>query len=199
MRDPVDGTCDLQAPIWADPVEGPPSHPALEAAQAALRGAGADVFAATAAGPTVSATGNAAWYATEAGSGPGWSAGAEARMPLVTGGRGLAGISRARAEKNIATLALEEQERALRVALRSNTARHEAARLAMTARRVALKAAQEALVLVEERYRTGTVDVTAWMDVRRSRDAAAVAFARAEAEVGTALAELEAARGVVGH
>ena len=44
----------------------------------------------------------------------------------------------------------------------------------------------------------GSVDVTAWMDVRRSRDAAAVALARAGAEMGTALAELEAARGVAG-
>lgn len=200
IRDDPDGRCELDTPEWAEPRGGPSTHPALDASKAALAGAKAGTWSsASGLGPTVTASGTAAWYATDGGVGGfGWNAGAEAAMPLFGAGSGWAQVFASEAEARAAALDLEEQERALRVALKSATARHEAALSALEARSAALEATERALELVTERYRTGTAALTEWMDARRSRDAAAVALAAADAEVGTALAELEAARGVGG-
>ncbi|TNE87499.1 MAG: hypothetical protein EP330_18725, partial [Deltaproteobacteria bacterium] len=201
LREDPSGTCDLAAPAWNEPLDGPGSHPALDAAQAALASARATTVGTTSAlAPTVTASGTAAWYATDGGSGGfGWNAGAEATVPLFGSGSGYADVASARANATTAELALEEQERSLRVALATGEARHTAAKSTLEARRAAAEAAEEALVLIEERYRAGTASLVEWMDARQARDTAAIALAAAEAEVGTALAELEAARGVTGE
>lgn len=199
IREEPDGDCILAEPTWNAPTDGPASHPALDASKAAMAGAKAGVWrAGTALGPTVTGSGTAAWYATDGGVGGfGWNAGVEASMPLVGSGSNWAEVFGSKAAAKAAALDYEQQERSLRVALASATARHEAAQTALVARRAALEATEEALTLVTERYRAGTASLTEWMDARRTRDAAAVALATADAELGTALAELEAARGVL--
>lgn len=197
LRGEVGAPCELLGPAWSEPVDGPAAHPALQAAEAALSEAaalrGQSVVSLL---PSVSANGVAAWYAADDGGGPGWSAGLEMSAPLTTSGAGRAGVQIAAARERVAALALEEQERSLRVALVSAEARHDAALSALDARRAALEAAREAASLSDEGYREGFVSQTALLAARQARDAAAVALTRAEAELGIALGELEAARGV---
>jgi outer membrane protein TolC len=82
------------------------------------------------------------------------------------------------------------------VALATAEARYEAALVGLTAREQARAAAAAGLTLLEQRYDNGLAPLTDWIDARRQRDAAAVALAQARGELGAALAQLEAARGV---
>lgn len=198
LRMEITASCTLDGPGAEQPAEGPGAHPALTAAQATLGASGAARSAATGALlPTLSADGTAAWYTTdEGGGGAGWSTGLDLSVPLMASGAAARGIAAARAEEAVARLSLEDQERALRVALASADARLRGAREARRARVAARDAADAALQLVAERYANGLSPLTDWVDARRQRDAARVAFALAEAELGAAIAELEAARGV---
>lgn len=198
LRQDVSQPCELAPASWEPPGHGPSAHPALEAARAALAQAGAlRGQSISALLPSVDATGTAAWYATDAGSvGAGWSAGLELTAPVLASGAGRAGVQAADAGERIAALELEDQERALRAALFGSEARHTAAISALAARREALDAAEGALDRVDEAYRSGFADLTDLLTARRARDTAAVALALADTELGAALAELEAARGV---
>lgn len=198
LRQPITGICSLTGPGPGNAGDGPASHPALDAARATLGAQlGTQAAAAGRLLPMLSSTGTAAWYATDEGAGgPGWSTGIDLTIPLTTLGAGARGVAAARAETSVARLALEDQERALRVALAAAEARVLAARQALSARAQSREAAGSALTLVAERYRTGLAPLTDWIDARRQRDNAAVAQADAEAELGAAIAELEAARGV---
>jgi outer membrane protein TolC len=198
LRMEITTACELEGPGPERAADGPGAHPAMAAARATLGAAGASRSAATGGLlPTLSADGTAAWYTTdEGGGGAGWSTGLDLTVPLMASGAAARGVAAARAEEAVARLSLEDQERALRVALASADARVRAAREARRARRVAGDAADAALELVAERYANGLSPLTDWVDARRQRDAARVALAQAEAELGIAIAELEAARGV---
>jgi outer membrane protein TolC len=198
LRQPVDGACSLDGPGPEAPVDGPASHPALDAARATLGAQqGAQAAATGAVLPSLTGSGTAAWYTTnEGGGGAGWSTGLDLTVPLTSVGAGARGIAAAKAETAVAELALEDQERALRVALASADARLVAAREALRARVKSQAAADAALQLTGERYANGLAPLTDWIDARRQRDTAAVARANAAAELGAAVAELEAARGV---
>ncbi len=198
LRLPITGVCPLTGPGPGDAEHGPASHPALDAARATLGAQlGAQAAAAGQLLPTLSGTGTAAWYATDEGAGGlGWSTGIDLTVPLTTLGASARGVAAARAETSVARLALEDQDRALRVALAAADARVHAAREALSARAQSREAAGSALTLVGERYRNGLAPLTDWIDARRQRDNAAIAHAEAEAEFGSAIAELEAARGV---
>ena len=74
-------------------------------------------------------------------------------------------------------------------------ARLAAARARLESLEAALGSADEALRLVEERYDAGLEDISVWLQARRTRDLAAVAFARGQADLGRAIAEVEAALG----
>jgi outer membrane protein TolC len=198
LREDPTGSCDLNPGDVPAAAAGPSAHPALLAARATLSAARSEVHAATGAlAPRLDASAGTAWYATSAGSGgPGWSAALDLTVPLVASGAGAASRSAERAEATLAELALEDQERGLRVALATAEARLDAARVGLSARERAREAAAAGLTLVEQRYHNGLAPLTDWIDARRQRDAAAVALARARAELGAAVAELEAARGV---
>ena len=62
----------------------------------------------------------------------------------------------------LAELDYEQQDRALRVALVSAEARYAAALAGLEARRLALDAAEQALALVDERYRAGLGSLEGW-------------------------------------
>jgi outer membrane protein TolC len=198
LRADVGGPCVLDGPGPDGPADGPASHPALDAARATLGAAEGTRAAATGAlTPTLAASGTAAWYTTsEATGGAGWSTGLDLTVPLTASGAGAKGVAAAKAQQAVATLALEDQERALRVALASAEARLAAARTALRAREEARAAAEAALTLVGERYANGLASLTDWVDARRQRDGASVALAQATGEFGAAVAEVEAARGV---
>ena len=145
----------------------------------------------------MSASGTAAEYIIPGEtSGPGWSAGVRLDAPLWTGGIGRARIDAAAAALRRARAELEQQERALSAAQASGDARYAAAVSSAEARRAAADAAERAHTEVDARYAEGLVGIVDWLDARRERDEAAVASALADGEVGAALAELEAARGV---
>ena len=190
--------CALTTGPLPTPRDGPAAHPALRAAEATLAAARGDVAAVTGAiAPRLDASGTTAWYATDgSGGGLGWSAGLDLTVPLVASGAGARARGAAQADASVAALALEDQERALRVALATAEARFEAAQVGLAAREQARAAAAAGLTLLEQRYDNGLAPLTDWIDARRQRDAAAVALAQARGELGAALAQLEAARGV---
>lgn len=195
----IDGDCAVAPPTWGEPVSGPESHPALDAAAALVRAARSEAVATTGArAPSLSAGAGVAWYDGPQATGSGWSAGLGLTVPLVAGGAGLADGAQARAGVALAQLDLDDQERALRVALVSAEARLAAARRTAAARVRAEAAAREALALVQARYDAGVTELVALLEARRARDAAATAVVRTEADLGGALAEVEAARGVGG-
>ena len=198
LRQPVEDDCVLEGPDPGPPEVGPSSHPALDAARATLGARrGSEAAARGQVLPSLQGTGSAAWYTTDqGGGGVGWSTGLDLSVPLLAAGAGAKGIAAARAETAVVELALEDQERALRVALASAEARLAAASAAHQARARALEAAEAALALTGARYANGMAPLTDWVDARRQRDAASVARARSTAELGSAIAELEAARGV---
>ena len=117
-------------------------------------------------------------------------------MPLFAGGALQGSIRAASARLRAARAEVVDQERQLDTARVSADARWRAARAELDARREADDAAAEAFELVDERYRNGLAGVTAWLDARRARDRARVDLANAAAELGSALAEVEAAHGV---
>ena len=199
MRAEITGRCDL-SPATLGPPEAPEAdaHPALIASQAALAAAEARRSGATLGlGPTVTASGNVARFAvTGVEPGVGWSAGVEATQPLFAGGQGLATRREATASLDAAAVELAQAEQDLEVARASAVANHRAAVASAEARRAALDAAGDAFADVDARYAAGLVSLTDWLDARRARDAAAVSLALAEAALGAALAELEAATGV---
>ncbi len=170
-------------------------HPALEAAEEAQRAADASRAAALwSLAPSVSASADVAEYVASGGSGPGWSVGVGASMPIL--GPGLADARGARAAADAARLGVEEQERGLRVALVSAEADLAAAERVIEALDVAVSASADAWSRVDALFEAGLVDVNAWIDARRARDEAAVARARATEERWAAVAATEAARGV---
>ncbi|MCB9761365.1 MAG: TolC family protein [Alphaproteobacteria bacterium] len=198
IRAEVNGRCALDPVQWAPALEGPAEHPALVAAREALGAAEATRTAAVLdRAPTVSASATGAQYAVTGGeSGPGWSASVGVDVPIVAGGAGAREIQADRARVRAAEAALDDQRQALDVARVSAELRLQAARAGLEAREEALTAAQAALELVDERYANELEDITAWLAARQARDNAAVALAQAQAELGAALAEVEAARGV---
>lgn len=198
LRRDTFAACDLDEGAVPAPAEGPSAHPALRAARATLAAARGEVLVATGAvAPRLDGDGTAAWYTTsEESGGFGWSAGLELTVPLMASGAGAANRAAARSDQAVAELALEDQERALRVALSSAEARLRAADQSLDARSAGLAAAAEALRLVSQRYDAGVAPLTDWLDARRQRDLAAVALAAAVAERGAAVAAVESARGV---
>lgn len=197
LRVPVDGVCSLDSPEVSVAGETPGDHPALVAAEEALRAArsarGSTLLDHA---PTVSATGTVGQYYAGDNSGIGWSAGVDARLPVFGSGGRLGADRLARAAKDDAELALEAQERGLAAARVTAEARWEAASAGLEARTKALEAAEVALGLVQERYARGLEGLEAWSTARRARDEARVTLAQARAEKLTALAELESVRGV---
>ncbi len=198
LREGVDGECQVVAStVWPDAKPGPAEHPALAASEALVRSAHSGRTEATGALlPSLTADGTVAWYQTDNGSGVGWNAGLDLSVPLMAGGSGVAGTRVAAAELRLAELDLEDQNRALLAALASAEAQLEAARSSRSAREEALAASEEALALVRARYDAGVANLTELLAARRTRDEAALQLVLTEATVGTALAEVEAARGV---
>ncbi len=204
MRRPLDEGCRLAAiDDWAATASDapPPSeHPALESARYALEAAEASrAGGALELGPTVAVSGQVAEYFFPGGDtdpGVGWSASVGVDQPLFASGAGARGLQSLSAAERAAALSLEEQQRALEVALASAEARWVASEARVQALLEARQAAEEAWRLADERYRAGMSGVTDWIAARRARDEAAVALAAGRAARGAALAELEAARGV---
>lgn len=189
--------CELVPPAPQVPREAPPAHPALTAAALAL-----DAATSTRAGavggflPTLDLDAGAAWYRADDGGGPGWSAGADLAVPIFASGLRAAELDAADAALVEARLTLEGERLRLLAALAAAEVRHSAAQEALQAREEAVTAAQAAQELVQARYQTGVDDLTTLLQARQAWEQAAVARARAEAELGAALAALEAARGV---
>ncbi|MEZ4318739.1 MAG: TolC family protein [Myxococcota bacterium] len=197
LRDPVSGTCELETPVVDAPREGEGEHPALTAAQEALRAAkAARTGALLDRTPVVTATGTAAQYVAGSASGIGWSAGVDARLPVFSGGAGIGSTQVAAARRDDAELALEAQQLALEVADIATGARWEAATTGLAALEESAQAAEEALTLVDARYREGLDGLEGWLAARRARDEASVALAQGRAEQLRALAERESVRGV---
>ncbi|MCB9693585.1 MAG: TolC family protein [Alphaproteobacteria bacterium] len=197
LRDPVDGRCALEAPSPEVPLEGEGPHPALVAAQEALQAARARrTGAVLARGPTVTANGTVGQYLAGDNSGIGWSAGLDARLPVVSVGAGRGADRMAVAARDDAELALEAQERGLEAAAVAAGARWEAAVAGLAALEASAQAAEQALALVGGRYDEGLEGLEAWISARRARDEARVALAQGRAERLAALAEVEAVRGV---
>jgi len=170
-------------------------HPALDAAEEAARAAAESRAAASwALAPSVSASADVAEYVASGGSGPGWSVGVGATLPIL--GPGWAESRQAGSAADVARLGVEEQERGLRVALVSAEADLVAAERVIEALDVAVAASADAWSRVDALFEAGLVDVNAWIDARRARDEAAVARARATEERWAAVAATEAARGV---
>ena len=195
----IDGRCTVREVDWAGdaPAEGPVVHPALEAATEASRAASATATSATLGQlPTLSAEGQAAQYAVPTSNGAGWSATVQLNVPLTAPTTGAADIAAARADRLRAEGAQEQQRRDLLVALVQSEARLEAARRALEARTAGEEAAERAWDRVDARFQEGLEDLTTWLAARRARVQAQVARAQAEAAVGIAIAEVEAARGV---
>jgi outer membrane protein TolC len=146
--------------------------------------------------PTLDLDAGAAWYRADDGGGPGWSAGADLAVPIFASGLRAAELDAADAALAEARLTLEGERLRLLAALAAAEVRHSAAQEALQAREEAVTAAQAAQELVQARYQTGVDDLTTLLQARQAWEQAAVARARAEAELGAALAALEAARGV---
>lgn len=193
----ITGSCDLEPVQWTVPDAAPPEHPALVASREALaaartRGAAAGLAFA----PTVGVSAQGAQYVVEgSATGYGWSVGLEADLPLVIGTTRFARLASAQARAREAEAGLGAQERDLEVARIAAEARVQAARASIEALEAALRSAEEALRLTDERYRAGLEGISAWLDARQARDAAAVELAQGRAELGRAIADLEAARG----
>ena len=117
-------------------------------------------------------------------------------MPGTALGEGVGELREADAARGKAEEQLEGRRRELKAARVSAQARWEAARSVLEARRSGLAAADAALLLVQERYRAGLTSITDLLDARAARTDAAVGLSRADATVWTALAAVEAARGV---
>lgn len=197
LRVQVTGECDLEPVSWREPPEATEEHPALVAAREAWRASRAGrTAAALEFAPTVSASGTAAQYIVEGSAGFGWSAAIGVDVPLVLGGTRFAHLAEARARKIVAEAALDAQERDLEALAIIGEARLTSAEARVASLEAALEAADEALRLVEERYNAGLDSMTDWLTARRSRDLAAVALAQGRGDLGRAVAELEAARGL---
>lgn len=198
IGDPIDGECELEPPIWPTPGEGPRLHPALDALGALLDAAASGHRAsAWALGPVLSVDGSVAHYIVPGtGSGPGWSLGAEASIPLLNAGGSWGGLTAARARVRDAEAAVEEQRRALAAVQIAAARRHAAATTALGARTMAVEASNAARLASEELYLAGVHDLTDLLAARATWAEARVAEAAAHAERGAALAELESARGV---
>jgi outer membrane protein TolC len=198
----IDGRCELEAVAWDEPAAGGGPHPAVIAAEEALGAArAARQSTMLARAPSLSAEGSAGEYVAvqpDVGtvSGTGWNAQLRLDVPLAASGGGVGRLRQARGAQSAAEAALEAQERALGLARIAAEARFESAAAAAGAREDAVRAADEALALVDARYRQGLEDLEAWLLARRDRDESLVAMAAARAEVGRALAEVEAVRGV---
>ncbi len=199
MNVDIDGRCTIEAlPVAPAPAEGPDEHPAIRAARAAVAASTAS-RSATLAGllPTVAVDGTAAHYTVPGRVGGfGWGIGFSVDIPLRIVREGRGELTEAAAAKGRAERSLEGRRRELRAAAVSADAQWEAARAAVAARRGSLSAADAALRLVQERYRTGLTPVTDLLDARAARADAAVGLHRAEATLWAALAAVEAARGV---
>lgn len=204
---PISGDCDLDPiPDWHPPGTAEGAHPALVSAEEAARAArAARTGSVLASVPSVTGTFAASQNqgtATVGDSDPidlgglSVSAAVRAEVPVFGSGTRVGQVRQATGARDQADLALEEQRRALTVGRIAAEARHAAAMAAVGARTRALDAAEEALRLLDERYREGLNDLEAWLAARRDRDDASVALAGARAQLGRAIAELEAMRGV---
>ncbi len=199
MRVEIDGACVLgDLPLGPKPADGPEKHPALVAAEAAAESADLSRTSAIAGLlPTVSVDGTAAHYTVPGRIGGfGWGVGFTVDIPLRIAGEGPGEIKRSGATLRKASAAWVAQHRELTAARVSAEGEWTAAQDAIAARRGSLTAADAALRLVSERYRTGLTSVTDLLDARAARTEAAVGLRRAEATLWSALAALEAARGV---
>lgn len=195
----VDGACELgDLPESPSPSESTGEHPALRASAEALAAAKASRVSALAAQlPTLSADGTVGAYGSpDEAPGVGWSAGGSVDVPLrvLTEGRGE--LISARAAEERAEDQLAGQRRSLDAARIGAEAEWQAAVASRGARRGSLDAADAALRMIQERYRAGLDDVSALLDARRARVDAEVGLLRAEARLWSALATVEAARGV---
>jgi len=197
LRQAVEESCSLSPPAELAPREGPDVHPAIVAAEQALRAAqAARASALYDRLPMLSATGTAGEYVAGNANGFGWSAGAEVRMPVLSGGAGLGSNQVAVAQRTAAELAVEDQALQLDAARVAAEARFAAAVESLAALQAAEGASESALLLIESRYREGLESLEAWLGARRERDAARVALAQGRAERLSALAEVESVRGV---
>ncbi len=190
-------TCSLVSPSGQEPRREEGRHPALVAADEALAAAQATRVAAVYDRlPTVTVTGTAGDYFAGDRNGFGWSAGAEARVPLVSGGAGVGDNAVAVAVRERARLAVEDEERRLTAARVAGQARYEAADASVTALKSSVVAANAALRLVDARYSEGLESLDVWLGARRERDDARIALAQGQAATLVALAELESVNGV---
>ena len=193
----VDGVCVLASMPDSGPSEGPATHPALVAAQEAVRAARASKLSAVGAQlPVVEATGQAALWAIPGGGGPGWAVGLGVDLPLRIINEGRGEVMAANAATSRASASLAGQERALGAARVAAEAQLQAADAAVVARVGGVDAASAALLMVQERYRAGLADVSALLDARRAEVDVRVALERARAARWAALAAVESARGV---
>jgi outer membrane protein TolC len=196
-REEVSGRCELLVPEVGEAADGSGVHPALIAAEEALLAARARrTSTLLSRAPTVSASGTAAHYIAGDTSGFGWSAGAEARLPLLTGGGTVGALHAAAAARDDAELAFEGQQLDLAAATVAADARLRAAQRTLEALDLAVDAAEEAMTLTEDRYRQGLEALEAWLATRAARDEARAQRVGAQAARLRALAELEAVRGV---
>lgn len=197
LREPIDGVCTLVEPGEVEPKSAQGVHPALVAAEQALRAAKNDrTSAVLSLAPTVDATGTVGQYVAGGQSGVGWSAGLQATLPVVSGGGSIGANQSARADVDAADLALEAQTLELTAAALRAEARWRAVLASNEALEVAVAAADQAMVLVEARYQQGLEGLEAWQSARRTRDEARLARARGQVARLQALAELESVRGV---
>lgn len=198
---PVDGRCQLAPVAWAEPQPAPAGeHPALVASRAAVGAAqasGREAWARHLPDAGVSATA-AEYILPGVGAGFGWSTTFDLQVPLtlITGGMG--DVRASRYGVAVADSRLREQARSLELSLITAQATWDAAQAALTARQGALEAAESAWRQLDQRYAAGLVGITDWLSARQARVEAQVALIAAQAALGVALAELEAARGVVG-
>lgn len=195
----IDGDCAVRPVAWVDQEPGTAdgTHPAIEAATQAALAARSQSSAATWTHlPSLTANGTAAEYVVPERSGPGWSATLSIGVPLTWPTRGAAEITAAQADALRASLQRTRARQDLEVSRVSAEARWQAARRTLAARQSGLRAATDAWERVDARFTQGLVDLTTWLDARRSRVDAELSLARAQADLGIALAELELARGV---
>jgi outer membrane protein TolC len=192
----IDGQCEIaDLPPDPAPETSDREHPALVAARAAVGAAEASRTGTIAAQlPTLAADGGATHYTVPGAGGFGWSAGLTVAIPLRP--EGVGEIKEADASRGRAVEQLRGQRRALDAARVGAEAEWSAARAAVEARRGSLEAADAALTLVRQRYRAGLTSVTDLLDARAARTDSAVGLLRAEAGLWSALAAVEAARGV---
>ena len=195
----IDGACRLAAlPDAAEPEDAAAgSHPALVAAEEAVAAARAARASAVGAQlPTITADGSAGHYEVPGGGGPGWGVGLGLEVPLRVATEGRGELISAAADRGAAAESLAGQRRSLDAARIGAEAQWQASTASVLAREGAVQASDAALRLVQERYRAGLADVSALLDARRAGVDAQVGLLRAGARRWSALAALEAARGV---